>query len=102
MTSSNQHDLTPGRTVAIIRTGRRTDAPDLEWLFTCWCWEAGYRDWEDGVRGLARVLRGLERIGFVARARFRERAHRHTFVLTDEGREALEVFARIQQRESER
>jgi hypothetical protein len=67
------------------------DRYDLGWLFLCWSWEAGYRDWKDGVHALARGLRGLEGIGFIERRTIRRpgRPTHHGFVITDHGREAV-------------
>ena len=65
---------------------------DLAWLFTCWAWEAGVRDWPTALRVLARALRGLERAGLIERRTRRSSGGvHHGFVLTREGREA--VFA---------
>ena len=82
-------------TTAIIYTGKRRQQPDLSWLFLCWAWEAGYRDWLDGVRALARALRGLERIGFIERRRTRTAGDDplHIFVLTEDGHDALKIIA---------
>ena len=82
-------------TTAIIYTGKRRKQPDLLWLFLCWAWEAGYRDWRDGVRALACALRGLERIGVIERRRTRTAAGDplHTFVLTEDGHGALKIIA---------
>jgi hypothetical protein len=82
-------------TTAIIYTGPRRQQPDLSWLFLCWAWEAGYRDWLDGVRALARALRGLERIGFIEQRRTRTAGGnpQHTFVLTEDAHDALKIIA---------
>jgi hypothetical protein len=76
-----------------------TDGPrdpyDLEWLFVCFAWEAGYRDWTQGVRALARALRGLERTGLIERRTIRRagRPTHHGFVLTEDGREAVTALS---------
>ncbi len=66
------------------------DPYDLGWLFLCWSWHAGYRDWKDGVHALARALRAFERIGFIERRTIRRQGYptHHGFVITDHGREA--------------
>lgn len=71
------------------------DRYDLAWLFLCWAWEAGYRDWDDAVRVLARALRGLERVGLVERRTVRRAGQltHHGFVLTDAGREAVTALS---------
>ena len=76
-------------------TGGSRDSYDLGWLFLCWAWEAGYRDWAQGVRALARALRGLERTGLIERRTIRRagRPTHHGFVLTDEGREAVTALS---------
>jgi len=68
---------------------------DLGWLFLCWAWEAGYRDWDQGVRALARALRGLQRTGLIERRTIKRagRANHHGFALTDEGREAVAALS---------
>ena len=73
------------------RTATASDPYDLEWLFLSWAWDAGYRDWADGVRALARMLRGLERTGLVERRTIRRagKPTHHGFVPTDSGRRAL-------------
>jgi hypothetical protein len=82
---------------AIITTpGETGTAPyDLAWLFTCWAWEAGFRDWQTALRVLARVLRGLERSGLVERRAVRRAGQltHHGFVLTDAGREAVTALS---------
>jgi hypothetical protein len=72
-----------------------TDRYDLGWLFTCWAWEAGYRDWNTALRALARTLRSLERGGLIERRRIVRPGRRthHGFVLTDDGREALAALS---------
>jgi len=76
-----------------------TDGPcdpyDLGWLFLCWAWEAGYRDWTQGVRALAQALRGLERTGLIERRTIRRAGRRthHGFVLTEDGREAVTALS---------
>jgi hypothetical protein len=79
---------------AVITTPRQapTSEPcDLGWLFTCWAWESGYRDWDRAVRVLARTLRGLERTGLIERRTIRRAGQptHHGFVLNPEGREAV-------------
>lgn len=71
------------------------DPYDLGWLFLCWSWEAGYRDWTKGVRALARALCALERIGFIERRTIKRagRPTHHGFILTDEGREAIRALS---------
>ena len=49
----------------------RRDPYDFGGLFACWSWEAGYRNWNDGVRALVRALRGLEEIGLIERRTIR-------------------------------
>jgi hypothetical protein len=79
---------------AVITTPRQaptTEAYDLGWLFTCWAWESGYRDWDRAVRVLARTLRGLERTGLIERRTIRRvgQPTHHGFVLTRGGQEAI-------------
>lgn len=73
----------------------RPEVYDLSWVFLCWCWEAGYRDWTDGVRELARVLRGLERVGFIERRTLRRAGWptHHGFVLTAAGQQATAALS---------
>jgi hypothetical protein len=78
----------------VISTARQSpssDRYDLGWLFTCWVWESGCRDWNHAVWALARTLRGLERIGVIERRTVRRAGAptHHGFVLTDEGRQAV-------------
>ena len=81
-----------GETTNTTPRGRSaTDRYDLQWLFLCWAWEAGYQDWGEGVRALARTLKGLEQLGLIERRTIRragEPTH-HGLVLTDRGRRAL-------------
>ena len=82
-------------TMTTPRGKRGTEPYDLSWLFLCFSWEAGFRDWTQGVRTLARALRGLERTGLIERRtirRAKEPTH-HGWVLTDVGREALSALA---------
>ncbi len=67
----------------------------LEWLFLSWSWEGRFDTWDDGVRALARALRGLERIGLIERRTRREpgRPTRHGFVLTEDGLLTLAALA---------
>jgi len=71
------------------------DPYDLGWLFVCWSWEAGYRDWNDGLRALVHALRGLEEIGLIERRRIRRVGgnNHHGLVLTDEGRDAIAALS---------
>jgi hypothetical protein len=83
---------------AVITPPRQTPASDqydLGWLFTCWAWESGYRDWNPAVRALARTLRGLERTGLIERRTIRrsDKPTHHGFALTDEGRQAVAVLS---------
>ena len=77
------------------RTDHPSDPYDISWLFLCWAWEAGHRDWNQGVRALARALRGLERMGFIERRTIRREGHptHHGFTVTDEGREAVTALS---------
>jgi hypothetical protein len=86
--------------IFINRRVKRENGPpgdpyDLSWLFLCWAWEAGYRDWSQGLRVLARTLRGLERMGFIERRTIRCAGHatHHGFTVTDEGREAVTALS---------
>jgi len=84
--------------VAVLTTSRHlstSDRYDLGWLFTCWVWESGFADWDRGVRVLARTLRGLERTGLIERRTIRRSGQptNHGFVLTVEGRKAVEVLS---------
>jgi hypothetical protein len=100
--SFNTNDAFPGasndpldeQVEAFLVNRRRTTgvSHDVERLFLCWAWTAGYVEWTGGLRALARALRGLERTGLIERRRRRvpERVH-DGFVLTDAGHEA--VFA---------
>ena len=85
-------------------TGVPTEPYDLSWLFLCWAWESGYRDWTQGVRALARALRGLERTGLIERRSIRSpgRATHHGFILTEEGRTAVKALSGAWLRTSER
>ena len=76
-------------------TGDPRDPYDLGWLFLCWSWEAGHRNWNDGLRALVRALRGLEETGFIERRRIRRAGHdtHHGFVLTKDGHEALKALS---------
>jgi hypothetical protein len=76
---------------------------DLSWLFLCWAWESGYRDWTQGVRALARALRGLERTGLIERRSIRSpgRPTHHGFILTNEGRAAVKALSGAWLRTSE-
>ncbi len=71
------------------------DRYDLGALFLCWSWGAGYSDWHDGLRALARALRGLEDMGFIERRTIRQPAHQtqHGFVITDAGRDAIAALS---------
>ena len=85
-------------------TGVPTQPYDLSWLFLCWAWESGYRDWTQGVRALARALRGLERTGLIERRSIRSpgRPTHHGFILTEEGRAAVKALSGDWLRTSER
>jgi len=83
---------------AVITTPRQapaSDPYDLGWLFTCWAWERGFRDWTDAVWTLARTLRGLERTRLIERRTLRRsgKPTHHGFVLTDEGRRAVSALS---------
>jgi hypothetical protein len=83
---------------AVITTPRQAPAPDpydLGWVFTCWAWESGYRDWDRAVRALARTLRGLARTGLIERRTIRRsgKSTHHGFVMTDEGRRAVDALS---------
>ena len=84
---------TADRTIAIIRSHVRVDTTHkfLEWMFLCWAWEAGYHQWGDGLRGLARGLRGLERTGLIERRTVRRRGEPtiHAVTLTEAGHALL-------------
>lgn len=62
-------------TVAIVvgakRTRPKTLGDRLGEMFLEWSWATGYRDWEAGVRILARTLKGLEGAGLIERQRVR-------------------------------
>lgn len=79
--------------MTITTAGGRSasDRYDLSTLFLSWAWQAGYRDWDEGVKAVARTLRGLERVGFIERRTIRRAGQptHHGFVLTEEGRQAL-------------
>jgi DNA-binding PadR family transcriptional regulator len=84
-------------TVAIFRGPRKEptgDRYDMEQLFSEWCWGTGIGSWKDGVRLLARALRGLEEAGLIERRTIRRgpgRTH-HGFTLTPLGEEALKAL----------
>ena len=86
------------RTVAVFLPRRRHPPSEEEQLanaFLRWAWEAGFDDWDDAVRALARTLRGLERTGFIERYTIRRPGHppRHGVTLTDDGRSLLAALA---------
>lgn len=72
-----------------------TDPYDLGRLFLGWAWGSGYRDWNAGVRALARALRGLAEAGLIERRTIRRVSGptHHGFVLTDDGQEALRALS---------
>lgn len=81
-------------TVAILITGLTESCGEryeLGALFVSWASHAGYVDWTDAVRSLARTLRGLTALGLIERRPIRRpgRATHHGFVLTAKGREAV-------------
>jgi hypothetical protein len=77
------------------RQSPTSDRYDLGWLFACWVWESGCRDWNHALRALARTLRGLERIGVIERRTLRRAGAptHHGFVLTHEGRQAVSALS---------
>lgn len=81
--------------IFIDRRAPTSDPYDLGWLFLCWGWESGYGSWEDGLRSLARTLRGLEKVGLIVRRRIPRdgRPTHHGFVLTEEGHEAVNALS---------
>ena len=72
-----------------------TDPYDMGELFVDWAWWGGYRDWNDGVRALARALRGLAEAGLIERRTIRRVSGptHHGFVLTEDGQEALRALS---------
>lgn len=106
----NHHDEPdagePEETIAIFigegtrTTSERPDSPAilhsrLEWCLLRWAWGAGYQDWPEGVRRLARTLRGLVDADLIERGRVvdADGRVRHTVVVTDDGHELLRLLA---------
>lgn len=77
------------------RRSTTTDPYDLRQLFLTWGWGSGYRDWNAGVRALARALRGLAEAGLIERRTIRRPSGstHHGFVLTEDGQEALQALS---------
>lgn len=71
------------------------DPYDLGELFLGWSWGSGYRNWNNGVRALARALRGLTEAGLIERRTIRRVSGptHHGFVLTEDGEKALRALS---------
>jgi hypothetical protein len=67
----------------------------LDQLFLAWAWGAHYRDWDAAVRVYARAVRGLAGAGLIERRTIRRRSGptHHGFVLTADGRDALQALS---------
>ena len=65
----------------------------LAWTCLSWTWGARYTRWEDGLRALARALRGLEEAGLITRhtARAAGELPLHGLTLTKDGHAVLEA-----------
>ena len=57
--------------VGMKRTRPKTLGDRLGELFLEWAWGTRHRDWEGGVRTLARTFKGLEGAGLIERQRVR-------------------------------
>ena len=86
-------------TVAIFvgtkRTRPKTLGDRLGELFLEWAWGARHRDWEGGVRTLARTLKGLGGAGLIERQRVRgdDGQPLHLVRLTPLGQQALALLS---------
>jgi hypothetical protein len=107
MTDNNHSKRTPRRTgdrhaadvttIAICVGGKRPKSlgDRLGRLFLEWAWATRHRDWEAGVRTLARTLRGLEGAGLIERQRVRSDGGEtlHMVRLTALGHRALSLLS---------
>ncbi len=66
----------------------------LSWTCLGWIWGAGYTQWEDGLRAMARALRGLEQAGLITRhtTRAADEPPLHRLMLTKDGHAVLEAL----------
>lgn len=83
--------------VVFLRRRRGPDSPHerLEQAVLCWTWCAGYDSRKDGLRALARALRGLEETGLITRHTVRREGEPplHGLTLTDDGHACLAALA---------
>jgi hypothetical protein len=86
-------------TVAIFvgtkRTRPKTLGDRLGELCLEWAWATGHRDWEAGVRTLARTLKGLDGAGLIERHRVHgdDEQPLHLLRLTPLGQQALALLS---------
>ena len=102
MTPTHHPDAPIPATSVVMTTprspGTRTPLPrstsDWRGLASAGQWGARYARWEDGLRALARALRGLEQAGLITRHTTRRAGHPplHGVTLTKNGHAVLEAL----------